>query len=105
MNYPPSDTIRPGRKVKLTDADAARLIAMRRNSEVGAIELFFHVFARPAGSSKAPSKIPSGSRSLTVYSAMNAEQIINGGPTAGLQFAAPQALLAFYEQTKERKPK
>jgi hypothetical protein len=93
---PPSDAV-----IMLTPApaltarDRKRLVTMRR--EAGAVELRITVSARPAGSD-AWRPVRGTTRVYRVHSALNAEQVILGGPTAGQHFAATRALLEFYEQ-------
>lgn len=70
-------------------------MAMRRDA--GAVELRITVSARPAGS-EAWRPVRGTTRVYRVHSALNAEQVILGGPNAGQHFAATRALLEFYEQ-------
>lgn len=93
---PPSDLVELLTAApRLTARDRRRLVAMRQ--EAGAVELRITVAARPAGS-KSWRPVRGSTRVYRIHSALNAEQVILGGPNAGQHFAATRALLEFYEQ-------
>lgn len=101
----PSDRVEFNKSLKLTEHDRGRLVKLRQ--QTGALEISTRVYVRPAGTEKPYQRLSSATRTVVVHSALNAEQIINGGPVAGLHFTAPEAILEAYEQahTKEKKTK
>lgn len=102
---PPYDAIRgPDPNQQISRRDRRRLVLMRADSDAGAIDILFSVYARPTGPNKRWRPIHSATRVYTSWSALNAEQIINGGPVAGRHFAATKAMLELYERIhKEEK--
>jgi hypothetical protein len=80
---------------EISERDRRRLVDMRR--ENGAVEIRLSVAVRPAGKN-AWRPVRGATRIYRSHSAMNAEQLIVGGPVAGKQFSATAALLEFYEQ-------
>lgn len=103
MKQRPSDRVVQTKAAALSEHDRRRLIKIRQ--QYGAIELSIRVYARPAGTSRTFNRINSATKSVTVYSAMNAEQVINGGPIAGLNFAATVDLLELYETEHAKETK
>lgn len=96
---PPNDSIYgPDIRQQISARDRRRLVLMRHESTSGAVEIRFTVAARPAGPNKRWRPIHSATRMYASFSALNAEQIINGGPVAGRHFAATKAMLELYEQ-------
>jgi hypothetical protein len=93
---PPTDLVEEfPRTTRLTPRERRRLVTMRR--QAGAIDLRITVHARAAGEG-AWQPVRSGTKVYRTHSALNAEQLIFGGPTAGRHFTATSALLEFYEQ-------
>ena len=93
----PSDLVEihtePSRR--LAARERRRLVLMRR--QAGAIDVRITVHARPSGEG-AWQPVRSATKVYRVHSAMNAEQIILGGPTAGRHFTATTGLLDYYER-------
>lgn len=94
---PPTDAVEihtapPGR---LTARERRRLVLMRR--QAGAIDIRITIQARPAGEGSWQ-PIRSATKVYRAHSALNAEQLILGGPTAGRHFTATTGLLDFYER-------
>lgn len=86
----------PESPVRLTDKDRRRIVLMRR--EAGAVEIRVTVSARPTGKQGRWRPLHSATRLYRSYSALNAEQIITGGPIAGRTFAATTEMLELYER-------
>jgi hypothetical protein len=102
---PPTDAVigMQAKHQELSPRDRRRLVLMRR--EAGAVEILFTVSARPARANARWRPIHSATRIYRSHSALNAEQIINGGPMAGRHFAATTAILELYEQIHLEKTK
>lgn len=86
------DTITAG--ATLSAKDRRRLVEIRRRA--GAVEVRFVVEIRPAGEG-AWRRIKHATQVYRAHSALNAEQLIIGGPLAGRHFAATTELLEYYE--------
>jgi len=99
----PTDSIRHLRTGHLTDADRRRIVKIREQSAYGAIEVTLKAFVRPAGGSRRFVPLPSATTTIEVKAALNAEQIITGGPIAGKNFTATDAILELYENTYREK--
>jgi hypothetical protein len=96
MKHPPSDLVEIIHESDLATfgPERRKLVGMR--DQAGAIDIRVTVHARPAGEG-AWRPIKPATRVYRVHSAMNAEQLIRGGPVAGRHFTATRDLLEFYE--------
>lgn len=103
MKIAPTDSILLNRGEGLSDHDRRRIILMREQSPLGALEVSLRAHIRPAGSSRKFTQLHSATTNATVKAALNAEQIITGGPIAGRNFVATNAMLELYEQTYREK--
>jgi len=99
----PTDSTRRLRTGHLTDADRRRIVKMREQSDCGALEVTLKAFIRPAGGNRRFVPLPSATTTVEVKAALNAEQIITGGPIAGKNFTATDAILELYENTYREK--
>lgn len=106
--HPPSDHVEiisePTTPNRRLDPQIRRLLCLMRRT-AGAIDLRIRIDARPAGTGPWR-KLRHVTKVYRVHSAMNAEQLITGGPIAGRHFTATTDILDFYERHElgESKP-